>query len=87
MTLPLIHALTMLHGSDREQLADVLVNFSDLRWEELIELIEKSGSLDYARQLICNHLDRGLGLISELPESRAREMLSEIVEISRNRES
>ena len=87
MTLPLIHALTMLHGSDREQLADVLVNFSDRRWGELIELIEKSGSLDYARQLICNHLDRGLGLISELPESRAREMLSEIVEISRNRES
>ena len=33
MTLPIIHALTMLHGVEREQLADVLKNFSDY-WTE-----------------------------------------------------
>ncbi len=87
MTLPLIHALTMLHGPEREQLADVLINFCDLRWGELTELLEKAGSLEYARQLINNHLDRSLEHLGTLPDSRAKEMLSEIVEISRNRES
>ena len=29
MTLPIIHALTMLHGVEREQLADIIQNLSD----------------------------------------------------------
>ena len=49
MTLPIIHALTTLHGNNRENLEDVLMDFSEDRWDELIELLEVSGSIGYVR--------------------------------------
>ena len=60
MTLPLIHSLTLLHGDGRRQLADVLNNFRDDRWDELEMLIEQSDSFAYCRMLIQNHLERAL---------------------------
>ena len=85
MTLPLIHGLTILHGAEREQLEDVLTNFSDARWEELMYLLECSGSIDYSRCLIANHVDRAIGYLEELPESKARTMMLEMAENSRFR--
>ena len=85
MTLPIIHALTILHGSEREHLADVLNNFSDDRWNELTTLLEISGSFSYTRQLIQNHVDRALEIISNLPSSDAKDLISEVALISRNR--
>jgi octaprenyl-diphosphate synthase len=72
MTLPLIHALTILHGIEREQLADILNNFSNDRWQELTNLLAKSGSFDYTQQLIVNHVDRALSHLDYLPESNAK---------------
>ena len=85
MTLPLIHGLTILHGTEREQLEDVLTNFSDARWEELMYLLECSGSIDYSRCLIGNHVDRAIGYLEELPESKARTMMLDMAENSRFR--
>jgi len=85
MTLPIIHALTILHGTEREHLADVLNNFSDDRWNELTTLLEISGSFSYTRQLIQNHVDRALEILSKLPPSDAKELISEVAVISRNR--
>ncbi len=85
MTLPLIHALTMLHGVEREQLADVLQNFSDDRWGELTALLESSGSFDYARQLIENHIDRALNSLDLLPRSDAKRLLAEVAKRSGSR--
>ena len=85
MTLPLIHGLTILHGAEREQLEDVLTNFSDARWEELMYLLECSGSIDYSRCLIANHVDRAIGYLEELPESKARTMMLDMAENSRFR--
>ena len=85
MTLPLIHALTILHGSEREHLADVLNNFSDDRWNELTSLLELSGSFSYTRQLIQNHVDRALDILSKLPPSDAKDLMLEVALISRNR--
>ena len=85
MTLPLIHGLTMLHGVEREQLADVLQNFSDDRWGELTNLLEIAGSFDYARQLIHNHIDRALSSLEVLPMNKARELLIELAKQSLRR--
>ena len=85
MTLPIIHALTMLHGSDYEHFTDVLTNFSDDRWGEFTELIEKAGSLQYVRQLIENHIERALNALEELPESRARTLMAELTKMSERR--
>ena len=85
MTLPLIHALTILHGAEREHLSDVLQNFSDERWEELIELLDSAGSMGYVRQLIDNHLQRAKDALEALPASEGRDLLFELVRMSRSR--
>ena len=85
MTLPIIHALTMLHGVERERLADVLQNFSDERWEELIELLDAAESLEYVKQLIENHIERAMEALETLPRTEARDMMFELVKISESR--
>ncbi|MAV59674.1 MAG: hypothetical protein CND89_00945 [Marine Group II euryarchaeote MED-G38] len=85
MTLPLIHALTLLYGPEREQLEDILNNFSDDRWQELTVLLNKSNSLNYARQLINNHINRALDSLNTLPDSKAKSMMMEIAIESQNR--
>jgi|TARA_B100001996_G_scaffold382984_1_gene376629 geranylgeranyl pyrophosphate synthase len=85
MTLPIIHALTMLHGVEREQLADVLKNFSDDRWSELVSLLDSAGSFEYSEQLIENHVNRALIHLKSLPNSGARELMSEVAKRSRSR--
>ncbi len=85
MTLPIIYALTMLHGSDRDQLKDVLTNFGDDRLHELVELLKQAGSFEYAKLLVSNHVERALGHIEKLPDSEEKEMLTEIALISESR--
>ena len=87
MTLPIIYALTMLHGSDRVQLRDVLANFGDDRLHELVELLERAGSFEYAKLLVSNHVERALNHLENLPDSEEREMLAEIALISESRTS
>ena len=85
MTLPIIHALTMLHGVEREQFADVLQNFGDDRWEELVELLASAGSFDYANQLIENHVDRALQHLEKLGSNSATKLMAEVAKRSRTR--
>jgi len=85
MTLPIIHALTVMHGADREQLADVLTNFNDSRLRELTDLLERAGSLGYSRLLISNHVERALDNLEPLPDSDAKRMLIDFAEMSRSR--
>lgn len=85
MTLPIIYALTMLHGADRDQLRDVLINFGGDRLHELVELLEQAGSFEYAKLLVSNHVERALDHIESLPDSEEKEMLTEIALISESR--
>ena len=85
MTLPIIYALTMLHGPERSQLRDVLRNFSNDRLSELCELLERSGSFGYSKILISNHVQRSLDFLEPLDDSEAKELLKEIAMISKSR--
>tara|TARA_B100001029_G_C14967397_1_gene398131 strand:- start:315 stop:1004 length:690 start_codon:yes stop_codon:yes gene_type:complete len=85
MTLPIIYALTMLHGPERSQLRDVLTNFSNDRLSELCELLEMAGSFEYSKILISNHVQRSLDFLESLHESEAKELLMEIAMISKSR--
>jgi len=85
MTLPIIYALTMLHGTEREHLKDVLTNFGDDRLHELVDLLERAGSFEYAKILVSNHVERALNHIEILPETDEKEMLKEIAMISESR--
>ena len=77
MTLPIIHALTTLHGNNRENLEDVLMDFSEDRWDELIELLEVSGSIGYVRSLIDSHIQRAVESLAILPNSGQIELMIE----------
>ena len=85
MTLPIIYALTMLHGSDRSHLEDVLINYRDNRLQELVELLERAGSMEYSRILISNHVERALKHLDALPDSEAKTLLAELVMLSESR--
>jgi len=85
MTLPIIYALTMLHGTDREHLKDVLTNFADDRLHELVELLERAESFEYAKLLVSNHVERALSHLETLPDSDEKELLKEIAMISKSR--
>ena len=75
MTLPIIHALTLLHGDARRNLANVLDEFRDDRWVELQDLLEQGDSFGYCRMLIHNHLERALNHLYKFPQSGVRDVL------------
>ena len=75
MTLPIIHALTSLHGNDRKNLADVLMDFNDDRWDELISLLDTAGSIDYVRSLIDSHVQRAIEALEPLPDSNQLQLM------------
>ena len=80
MTLPLIHSLTLLHGDGRRQLAELLSNFSDNRWDELESLLTESNSFEYCRLLIKNHLERALENLSIFQEGEIRRVLENLTQ-------
>ncbi|MDP7312543.1 MAG: polyprenyl synthetase family protein [Candidatus Thalassarchaeaceae archaeon] len=75
MTLPLIHTLTLSHGEDRRRLAEIISHFHDGLWDELTTLLNRSGSLGYARTLVNNHLARAIDALFQFPESESRNAL------------
>ena len=82
MTLPLIHALTMLHGESRNRITEILADFNDSYWDELLGLLEEAGSLEYTLNLIETQLMTALNHLRSLPESPARRLMEGLAEIS-----
>ena len=78
MTMPLIHALTILHGEDRASLLDVIHRYDEGRLPELVALLERSGSIRYAELLVRNHLDRATEALDALPKSDAITVLRHV---------
>ncbi len=87
MTLPLIHALTLLHGEQRVRLAEIIRNFDDSLFEELISLLESAESLKYSEILINNHLERALNHLECFKDCDAKQLLKHVVNMVQNRHS
>lgn len=85
MTMPLIHALTLLHGEDRASLLDVIHRYDEGRLPELVALLERSGSIRYAELLVRNHLDRATEALDALPKSEATTVLRHVCDTMRFR--
>tara|TARA_B100000767_G_scaffold238711_1_gene233585 strand:- start:1377 stop:2360 length:984 start_codon:yes stop_codon:yes gene_type:complete len=75
MTLPLIHALTLSHGNERQRLAHIIENFTDDCFDELMALLNHSESLHYAEILVRNHLERAISALDIFPESDAKKLM------------
>ena len=87
MTLPLIHALTLLHGNQRIRLAEIIRDFDDSLFDELISLLKSAESLKYSEILINNHLERALQHISKFKDCEAKQLLKHVVRMVQNRHS
>tara|TARA_X000001036_G_scaffold115259_1_gene108453 strand:+ start:181 stop:1155 length:975 start_codon:yes stop_codon:yes gene_type:complete len=87
MTLPLIHALTLLHGNQRIRLAEIIRDFDDSLFDELIALLKTAESLKYSEILINNHLERALQHISKFKDCEAKQLLKHVVDMVQNRHS
>ena len=85
MTLPIIHALTILHGSQRARLAEILHNFEDSLFDEFISLLNFGDSLNYTEILIQNHLERAMQNLDYFPECEAKQLLKHLVDMVQNR--
>lgn len=85
MTLPLIHALTVLHGTPRQRISEILESFNDAHWDELTELLYEAGSFEYTKNLIETHLINALDKLRALPPTPARELMEGLAEISLGR--
>jgi geranylgeranyl pyrophosphate synthase len=87
MTLPLIHALTLSHGTARKRLSQIIENFSDEYFDELMQLLNNSESIHYAEILVSTHIERAISYLSDFPESDAKQLMLQITDyvIQRNR--
>ena len=81
MTLPLIHALTLSHGRNRERLAEMIESFEDSNFDELMRLLDRSSSLEYAEILVRTHLERAQAELDRFPQSEAKEMMLLITQL------
>jgi octaprenyl-diphosphate synthase len=78
MTLPLIHGLTMLHGDARQRLSEVIDGFNDSLWDELIDLLNQAGSVEYSKALVRTHMERGLEELSNFADCEAKQLLIDL---------
>ena len=78
MTLPLIHALTLSHGKERQRLATLIESFTDEHFDELMQLLNRSDSLSYAEILVKTHLERAVLELDAFPESQAKSLMLHI---------
>jgi len=86
-TLPLIYALE--HGSEeqaqviRQALADEELQAE--RLNQVIEIVQNCGALDYSRKLAKSESDKALACLDVLPPSEYRDALSTMVNFSNSR--
>ena len=85
MTLPIIHALTILHGNQRARFAEILHNFEDSLFDEFISLLNFGESLTYTEILIQNHLERAMENLDFFPDCDAKQLLKHLVDMVQNR--
>ena len=85
MTLPLIHALTLSHGSQRVRLAELIEDFSDEDFDELMSLLNRSDSMKYTEILVKNHLERAVSNLDTFVDSDAKQHMIGITDYVMNR--
>jgi len=76
-TLAVIHALERGTGADREAIRTVLAdrNFSRVSHAQILEILHRHGSLDYAMDTACAYAEAARLSIADLPPSDAKRAL------------
>lgn len=80
MTLMVVHALSNASSEDKEELISILKDNGDTDVERAIELFEKYGSINYARDIAVKNIETAKNLLETLDESEATMSLAMIAD-------
>ncbi len=87
-TLIVLRALEQVKGKDKKKLLSILGN-AEASEEEIkaaIEILDKSGSIEYAKQIALDYADLAKERLECLEESKEKEFLKALVEFAVGRE-
>lgn len=87
ITLPLIYALNNGSEKTRKELINIIKNHNEnpQKVKLAIEMVIKNGGIDYAYQRMMELKDEALELLSDVPDSPAKEALIGLVEYTTTR--
>ena len=67
------------------RLSELIENFSDDDFDELMALLERSSSMEYAEILVKTHLERAQEELQRFPDGQAKDMMMMITNIVKDR--
>ena len=80
MTLMVVHALSNASDDDKEEIISILKADEDTDVDRAIELFEKYGSINYARDIALDNVDQAKKLLESLEDSEAKIALAMIAD-------
>jgi octaprenyl-diphosphate synthase len=88
MTLPLIYTLNTVDKKTRGEIINTVKNHhkNEEKVAELIQLVKKTGGLEYAEKVMLKHQKEALMLLESFPENEARKSLQKLVKYVIDRE-
>lgn len=84
-TLPLISALQHTTGEQRAIVRRSIATGGVEQLDQVIQIVQQSGALDYCRQRAEEETQAALAALSQLPESEARQALFNLTEMALHR--
>jgi octaprenyl-diphosphate synthase len=89
LTLPLIYLLDKSTYFEKRRIINIVKNHGHdpEKVSQLIEMVNKSGGIDYARQIMEENLNRAFEILESLPESPSRKSLKDLVQFTIDRDN
>lgn len=87
MTLPLIYSLSRAPWLEKRKIISIVRREGDKpkKVKEVIDFVKRSGGIDYAKGVMEKYYQEAIALLSEFPESRYKQSLTQLVEFTINR--
>jgi octaprenyl-diphosphate synthase len=88
MTLPLIYAINHSSKENKKELLDIVryKNEEDTSIKRAVQLVLQSGGIEYAHEKMMEYGKKAIELLTEIPESDAKNSLIGLVHFTMNRE-
>ncbi|MBP9926786.1 MAG: polyprenyl synthetase family protein [Cyclobacteriaceae bacterium] len=89
MTLPLIYSLSKASWLEKRKIIGIVKNNSEdaSKVKQVIDFVKKSGGIVYANQKMKEYYDQSMALLNELPDSRYKISLGDLVQFTIDRKS
>ena len=85
LTLPLIHLLETASESDAARARELIENPAAENRSALIEMVRNSDAIEYANSVARRFADDAIAALNVVPDSPARQILSEMAEFASRR--